>query len=178
MSRARRKYLRDKISKADAVQSKFGKDGNVLVTEAQIFSEFKNIDLLQTVNCPFCLLPGRIQQFLVSTSKGISETKAHCPNCNNGMMLRNLVMKWTAESYAEWVFGYARSGFFQKINFDNWKKRLAELGWANAFWDKYKTLKADAVESGEGMSYADHMNLEGQRFAQEWAKENSSGLGE
>jgi len=101
------------------------------------------------VFCPLCLVGNIVQKFLVSGKKGISQSKALCPACGVGMMLRNVIRDWTAESYADWVFGYSKSGFWQKIKFADWSKNLKEKGWTRAFWDRYKMLKGESSEDSD-----------------------------
>jgi len=113
--------------------------------------------------CPFCLYIGKLKEFLISTKKGISQKKAKCPECKNGMMMRTLVASWTPEEYAEFAYPYSASGFWQKVPFDLWKKRLHKLRWSYQFWKRYKELKG----SGEDEGYEATM----ERQQEEWAKE-------
>lgn len=159
--------------KGTATQAKFGKDGTVLTTVVGMYAEQSSVDVLQLVHCPFCLGEDTMQTFLISTKKGLSLSKGECRMCGHGMMLRNLLsMKSTPEKYAEWVWSYARSGFWQKIQFNEWKNRLEEMGWSRPFWDKYKALKTEAVSSGqEPENYVDYMNRQGEEAAAEWNQE-------
>ena len=172
MSTAHRRYLRQEAAKASSTQAKFSRDGSVLTTAAGIFAEQTSVDVTQLVRCPFCLSQAKLQSFLISTKEGISSSKGQCSGCGRGMMLRNLVtMKWTPEKYAEWVFGYSLNGFWQKIQFSTWKERLAEIGWARQFWDKYKALKAEATSSDDTENFTEYINRKGQEAAQEWNQE-------
>ena len=171
MSKDRKRYMRQELARADSLQAIFSADGAVLSNKPQIFAEITGIDCTQMVMCPFCLVLSKLQAFLVSTSKGISQSRAECPSCHNGMLMRNLQKRWTPEAYAEWVFSYARSGFWQKITFQVWKARLADLGWSEEFWNKYRQLKGD--DTGE--NYSDYMNRQGQEAAAEWNHEQSGG---
>jgi len=71
--------------------------------------------------------------------------------------------KWTAKQYADWVYPYSHSGFWQKVKFETWKKRLFLMGWTEEFWDHYKELRAD--DGSE--SYSDYMNRKGREDAEE-----------
>jgi hypothetical protein len=150
-------------------------DGDLINTRAGFFSQETGLDAKKAVICPFCLRRGILQQFLVSTKDGISQSRGKCPFCDNGMLMRNLLAPWTPEKYAEWAFGYAASGFWQKIKFEAWKKELNALGWAQAFWDKYRSLKGEAQEEGgDSESFMDYINRKGQEQAEEWNKEDRS----
>ena len=140
MSREERKYRMRQSVKADLAQMTFGANG-VVAARARVAIKSSSVNVNKQVFCPFCLSDNIVQKFLVSGKKGISQSKALCPACGVGMMLRNVIRKWTPESYAEWAFGYAKSGFWQKIKFADWNKKLAEKGWAQPFWDRYKALK-------------------------------------
>jgi len=96
-----------------------------------------------TFMCPFCLHLGPISEYLVSTKKGISQGKALCPECKQGMMMRSLTSEWTPEEFAEWVYPYTRSGFWQKCSFKKFNERLKRLGWSYPFWTRYKQLKGE-----------------------------------
>lgn len=95
----------------------------------------------EQVMCPFCLYQDKLQSFFISTKKGISQAKAQCPECHNGMLMRTLLADMTPEQYAEWVWNYRSRGFWQKCKFSDWKVRLKNIGWAKRFWDKYKEIK-------------------------------------
>jgi len=164
-----KKYVMQIQSKADRKQARLGTDGTVKMSTAQIVTQQKEIDFTQQVMCPFCLHVDKLQSFLLSTSKGLSLSRAACPECKNGMMMKSLTAEWTPEQYAEWVYPYAGSGFWQKCKFETWKKRLAQIGWARRFWDRYKALKG----SDETESYGEYMERKAQEDAQQW-QENTS----
>jgi hypothetical protein len=169
MSKSQRKYHREQIAKGDQSQACFRPDGSVDPRiKPEVVSE--SLDTLKVVMCPFCLGKDRLQVFLVSTKKGISRSKAHCPHCNNGMLLHTLLVEWSPESFADFVYGYRKSGYWQKISFADWKQKLEELGWARPFWDHYKEMKAENADEDEG-SYSDMMNRQGEQAAQEWNRE-------
>lgn len=168
-SRERRKYLREEMAKGDYSQACFTRDGRLEALRAAVFTEQSGMDLNKIVFCPFCLTDNKLQRFLVSTKKGISNSRAHCPNCDEGMLLFSLLHDWTPETYAKWVFEYSRSGFWKKVNFEAWKRRLFERGWSEAFWEIYRQLKADNPSE----SYEDMMNRKGQEAAQQWQQEES-----
>jgi len=143
MSRELKKYKREQHAYADKQQTRLGFADHLEPSEMQKAKTETGIDYTQQVMCPFCLHQDKLQAFLVSTKKGISQSKANCPECHNGMMLRNLTADWTPEQYAEFCYGYARTGFWDKVPFTKWKERLSDIGWAIPFWNKYKSLKAD-----------------------------------
>jgi len=108
------------------------------------------------VTCPFCLGLEGFRLFLVSTKKGISRGMAKCPLCGLSFHMKSLVnmAKWTAKEYADWVFEYSKAGFWAKVKFDTWKKRLFLMGWTNDFWDRYKELKGEDTDE----SYTEHLD--------------------
>lgn len=140
-----RKYRREQIAQSDKAQSTFGSSGQVQ-KKAGVKIERKVLNMNKPVFCPFCLEGDYLKNFLVSTKKGLSTSKAQCPHCQSGMLLRTVLRKWTVEEYADWVFAYRVSGFWQKINFEKWSKNLEIKGWARDFWDRYKALKGEAEE--------------------------------
>lgn len=62
------------------------------------------------------------------------------------MFMSSITRHWTAEAYAEHVYSSAKFGFFQEvkksIGFEVWNERLGAHGWGEAFWARYKVLKA------------------------------------
>lgn len=165
MSREQRKYRREELAKANLGQLTFSKDGEIRERKRILISS-SSIDVTKLVMCPFCLRKNKIQRFLVSGKEGISKSRAQCPECQVGMMMATLLRDWDPISYADFVFGYRKSGFFQKIKFDEWKKVLYDMSWAKEFWDHYKNLKAEGSDDYE--SYSDHMNRLGEEAAKEW----------
>jgi len=101
--------------------------------------------------CPFCLNPNKINAYLISTKKGYDKRLGHCPSCNNNMMIKTLTADMTPEQFADFVFDYARQGFWQKAPFKTFNDNLYAIGWSQRFWARYKELKGDtaAVENYE-----------------------------
>ena len=89
-----------------------------------------------------------LQKYLISTKKGYHQGLGLCPDCKNKMQFKSLLADWTAEQYAEWVYPYSVDGFWQKCKWTQWKERLAKMGWATLFWNKYKQLKAENPSEG------------------------------
>lgn len=163
-----KKYVMQVQSKADRKQSRLGTDGKLKMSTAQMVTQQREIDFTQQVMCPFCLHADKLQAFLLSTSKGISQSRAQCPECKNGMMIKSLTVEWAPEQYADWVYDYTGSGYWQKCKFATWKERLFKIGWAKRFWDRYKALKGTGEES-EG--YIDYINRQGEEYAKQWQEE-------
>lgn len=84
--------------------------------------------------------------------------------------MHSVTRTWDAGSYAEWVYDISRFGFWKKIHYDVWKTHLAELGWTEVFWERYKTRKS---ENPREENYSDYMNRQGEEAAKEW---NESGV--
>lgn len=171
MSHEHRKYVRELKAKSDFSQACFTPAGELESLRGAVFKAQTGADLNKLFFCPFCLMENKLQKFLISTKKGLSNTRGLCPACGEGMLLRSLTRDWTPQTYAQWVFEYARSGFWKKVNFEVWKTRLQECGWSQDFWDVYKQLKAENPTE----SYEDRMNRQGEEAAQQW---NSEGVGQ
>jgi transcription elongation factor Elf1 len=144
-----RRLVRER-NKLDRKQQLFNAEGVAKRKEPPKVEVTTVLDIKQAVMCPFCLYENHLQVFLVSTKKGISQSKAKCPECKNGMLMRSLTADLTVEEYAEWCFGYVADGFWKKVPFERWKSRLFHLGWSQRFWERYKQLKGDSgIESYE-----------------------------
>jgi len=144
------KFKEQMKARFDKKQTILAPETETGVTERQPEVRLSDHSTEEQVLCPFCLHIGKIKEFLVSTKKGISQYRAKCPECQNGMLIRSLLQEMTVEEYAEWVYNYVADGFWQKCKWYTWKDRLAKLGMAAAFWTKYKQLKGeDTTESYE-----------------------------
>lgn len=95
--------------------------------------------------CPFCLYIDNIYKFRVKTKEGYSEKRARCPDCDNLMQIRSLTKPMSIEEYAEWVFNYSLSGFWEKCPYKKFRERMWKLGWSRRFWKKYKELKGEGT---------------------------------
>jgi len=164
------RYVRDSKSKDDKKQSKFDKSGWLQKSKPEVTAVFTSVSGNELVMCPFCLYTSKLSLFFVSTKKGISQHDAKCPECHNGMRMTSLWNEWSPEEYAEFVYPYARSGFWQKCPFQTWSKRLRAIGWSYRFWARYKALKGEDTTE----SYFDYM----ERQAQEYAEEHSGYMGD
>jgi len=135
-------------AKFDKRQTELAPNTETGVKEKTPTFNIQTANMTDIVTCPFCLYFGKIQEFLVSTKKGISQSKAACPQCKNGMMMRSLISEMSIEDYAEWCYEYSGSGFWQKVPFRTWAERLRKLGWAYKFWKKYRQLKGEDTTEG------------------------------
>lgn len=131
-----------------------GETSTKLNTYKYVNIQRKGIDPFTMTTCPFCLALNQFSRFLISGKKGINRGSGKCPNCGLGMKLETLqkMQEWTKKGnssgvifYAEWVYEYRSSGFWQKIHayFPEWKKYLSMMGWTKEFWEKYKALKEE-----------------------------------
>ena len=116
-----------------------------------------------TFYCPFCFHKDVIGQYLISTKKGYHKGLGKCPECGNEMQLKTLIAEMTPEQYAEFVYGYSKSGFWQKIKFKQFNERLNAIGWSERFWLKYKQLKGDDTSE----SYEAHLMRQQEEDARE-----------
>jgi len=143
MSREHKKYLREQKAHTDKQQTIFKNGTVILQSKSKKSSAVIVTDTTQQVMCPFCLYQNKLVKFLVSTKKGISQSRARCPECKGGMMMQTLTADMTPEQYAEFAYGYSKSGFWDKVPFTKWKERLAQIGWSTQFWNKYMQLKGE-----------------------------------
>lgn len=100
------------------------------------------------VMCPFCLKSYQLGFFPIK--KGLRV----CPNCNAQLRATTLTEITNLDKFVEFVFNYRFNGFWSKIcleikpitkdtRFNEWYKRLRDLGLSFEFWEKYKLLKGD-----------------------------------
>lgn len=154
----------------DKLQARISAKGEILPTKAQTLQETFTTNLNMQVNCPFCLCKEKLQKFLVSTAKGISQSRAECPECHITMRMSSLTAEMTPEQYARWVFDYRANGFWQKCKYAVWKKRLVEYGWASQFWEMYKKLRGQD-ETGDFM---EHMDLQEAQDREKWIQNQAN----
>ena len=142
------KWERDMDNKSDKQQIKFGANSEIIQPKPAEITQFTSVNCNELVMCPFCLYQAKLSAFFISTKKGISQGKAQCPECKNGMLMKSLWNDMSASEYAQWVYNYSASGYWKKCPFQLWKARLKAIGWSQAFWGRYKELKGvDAAES-------------------------------
>ncbi len=142
---SRSKFDRDWDFRNDKKQIKFDKNGWIQPPEQPKKVEHYAADPNMAVFCPFCLYLDNLQKFFISNKDGISQGKAKCPDCQNGMMMKTLIKDMTTSQYADFVFGYVHSGFWKKCPFEKWSKRLRAAGMSREFWKRYKELKGEAA---------------------------------
>jgi DNA-directed RNA polymerase subunit RPC12/RpoP len=128
----------------DKKQTQFTLDGSIIINQKIIDDNTPLISLINESNfyiCPFCL--NNSNKFIIE-NKGLIK----CPNCSNFMRMKTLVFvkDCTNQEYAKWVYEYRLSGFFKKINFEQWAKKLKDLGISYEFWEEYKKLKGEYEE--------------------------------
>lgn len=123
----------------DKKQMQFALDGTLIINQKLVNEQTPLIALINESNfwiCPFCLETSN--KFIIE-NKGLIK----CSNCSNFMRMKTLlfIKDCSNQEYAKWVYEYRLSGFFKKINFEKWTKKLKDLGIAYEFWEKYKELK-------------------------------------
>lgn len=115
------------------------------------------VTLLDDCLCPFCLMINKFPKFRISKPKKCSPRGVHlvydkrlarCPDCGTLLLWRTLRFMDSVDAvkFADWVFPYRLSSFWQKINFKKWNQRLSELGWSEDFWKRYHELRGDIDE--------------------------------
>ena len=140
MDRKWRRAYKAKENKHQTILAPTYKTG---CTTIKTESFFTTADANQLIMCPFCLHTSKLSNFIISTKKGIHQGLGQCPECKHCARWHTLTAEWTPEQYAEWVFQYSTSGFWQKTPFKTWSSRLKKIGWAYKFWKRYKQLKAE-----------------------------------
>ncbi len=150
-----RKFIRQERVKQDRQQTVFFKTEHevTFTNNPNKWATLTNqgLDPYRNVTCIFCLGISKLRLFLISTKKGYNRSLGKCPVCGQKMRLETLVkmLKWTPEEYAKFVFDYRQSGFWQKVAFEDWKKRLDMMGWSQPFWTEYKRLRGDPENYAE-----------------------------
>lgn len=125
----------------DKKQTQFTLDGTLIINKKLPDEQTPLPALINESHkwiCPFCL--NESNKFIIE-NKGLIK----CPNCSNLMKIKTLlfIKDCSNEEYARWVFDYRLSGFFKKINFEQWINQLKTLGMSYEFWGKYKQLKGE-----------------------------------
>jgi hypothetical protein len=137
--------LHNSITANDIYQSILTENG-ILPNPNKFAKEFfKDKVKNKMLICPFCLTPQYLSQF--SFDRGYYK----CPKCKSRTTEKTLSLmfdifnfpKINIDEFAKWVFGYRVNGFFQKVNFQEWNKKLHDLGVSYDFWDYYKKLKGE-----------------------------------
>jgi hypothetical protein len=143
----RGKYHREYDAKHDKQQATF----NPLSPLGLTVKQQTKVDICLTHTgiylCPFCLHPDPINSFLISSKQGYNKSMVKCPECKQNFRLKTLTAKMTPEQYADFLYEYSRQGGWQKVTFKIWKERLAQLGWSQTFWERYKALKGDSDDT-------------------------------
>jgi len=139
----------DKEEKAlyDKLQTRLGADCIPVPNSfkfAKLFLEDKIKNRM--IMCPFCLNSSYLTQM------NIDHGLYQCNYCKNRMSDKTILLIFDifnsektikTNEFAVWVFGYRMNGFFQKIKFQEWTKKLYDLGISYDFWEKYKQLKGE-----------------------------------
>lgn len=150
MSREHRKYVRQERASKDLQQTVFAQ--GALKENPHKWATYteKGLDPFRDVTCLFCLGLNPVRLFLISTKKGYHRSQGKCPLCGQGMMLKSLSKVMTSpEQYAVFAYNYAKMGFWKKVSFEIWKKRLGMMGWTDRFWTEYKRLRGDLDKEAE-----------------------------
>jgi hypothetical protein len=143
----------------DKKQMQFAIDGTLIINQKIINEQTPINVLINNSNiwiCPFCLEESN--KFSIE-SHGLIK----CPNCKVEMKIKTLlfVKECSNIDYARWVFEYRLSGFFSKINFEKWNKKMKDLGISYEFWNEYKKLRGDnlEVEKENNIDLKDYIDL-------------------
>ena len=110
------------------------------------------------VLCPFCLNIHQLGEYPLR--KGLRV----CPSCTLQLKVSTLTEINDLDRFVKFVFDYRFNGFWNKICFDieqinrnirfnEWNKRLYNLGLSKSFWEKYKALKGDFGENEDIEDY-------------------------
>lgn len=136
------KRTRRKI-KADNKQKtlSFGKPEKAKEKDAGVKVDITMSD--ERYHCPFCLWNAKIHEFKVLLKSGKPSKMYRCPDCQNQMRQNTLTENRSVEEYAQWCFDYSSSGFWDKVPFEKFNKRLRNFGMSRRFWKHYKMLKGE-----------------------------------
>ena len=140
-----KKWERDINLKIDAKQTLLTPVGCLRKPKPKTNLEFENEICL----CPFCLTQAPAHKFAVSTGKGFHKSLGKCLFCGHAARWDTLKRKWTTRQFALFCFEYAKSGFWSKVNFAKFNEGLKRLGVQYSFWDRYKELKGETVNTYE-----------------------------
>lgn len=133
--------------KQDKQQLKFGLTANLTNNDSFLAIEQYKLNFDSNVICPFCLT-------ITKFDKGFKINKQfyQCLNCKNDMTKKTLstIINMNPEEFAQWVYSYRLSGFFNKIkpDFKTWLNTLETFdnNYSRRFWNKYKELRGDIEE--------------------------------
>ena len=152
-----KKYVREQIAEYDKQQAKLTLNGIAknVATYVVIITQLQPEKIMI---CPFCLGQHKTMKFYISKKNGIDKRLGKCPECQNQMLLKTLIsmLKWNAQEFAKWVYDYRLSGFWQKVNFNVWKKRLFDLNMSYEFWEEYKNLKGEQYTTEEEYAWSSY----------------------
>lgn len=156
MSKAQRKCRREDKASRNNKQATFTKIAKLKLKQQPKIETFFKYGATKVFYCPFCLGIHPFSKYLISTKKGYHKGLMQCPECNNKFRITTLTEIASPEEYAEFVYPYSASGFWQKVPWTKWKERLYGIGWAQRFWKRYKELKGEGQEDTYAQYLKDH----------------------
>lgn len=132
----------------DVQQYKLNPDLSITKNPFRYAKKQNSLKYYETALCPFCLKSYELSKFFLHKGLRI------CPNCGSKMKLSTLADITDFNRFVEFIFNYRFNGFWSKIclevkpitsntRFNEWNKRLYDLGLNKAFWDRYKELKGE-----------------------------------
>ena len=138
-------YKQKQKMEYDIKQSVLNPDLSISKNPHKYAKEQSEKDFTKIVMCPFCLNTTELWRFKFDGGLRI------CSNCLNKMRVETLLKISSIVEFANFVFDYRFSGFWNKIypDFKKWNEKLYELKLAREFWDEYKKLKGDPVKNYE-----------------------------
>jgi hypothetical protein len=132
------------IRNDDKFQTNFN-NGEIELNNSSYAVKKSVIDFNTKVLCPYCLTDNTLDKFKKDRQWYI------CPYCKNKLITKTLlnIIKMNPKEFAMWVFNYRLSGFFSKINFKEFNKKLYQFGISQEFWAEYKNLRGDTTKEEE-----------------------------
>jgi hypothetical protein len=135
----------------DIKQYKLNPDLTISKNNFRFAKEESDIKYDEVVLCPFCLMSYELGKFALR--KGLRV----CPCCGTKLKLSTLSEIRDLNKFVQFVYNYRLNGFWGKIcmdipqkthdtRFNEWNKRLSNLGLSRDFWDNYKRLRGDIEE--------------------------------
>ena len=103
--------------------------------------------IANSLNCPYCLFRGRINDFTI-WQEGKRSRSLRCPDCLNTITRKCLIKtsNYTIQQYADWLYWVKKYDHARKIKWDKLFQRSRDYGIASDLWYYYKIVKAKDIK--------------------------------
>lgn len=143
--KSKMKYIREENALRDKSQLRLD---TLTFMDSPLAQQQIELNSSQNVMCCFCLYQDTLRKFLIPSKSGFHKGLGLCPQCKQKSQLRTLVNmpNMSAKKYAEFVYNYVSSGFWQKCDFHVWARRLnLNIHLSCEFWNRYNELKGNTT---------------------------------